>query len=57
MRTCEAGFTLLELSIVIAIMSLLAVMSVPRYLEEINDNRAKLTAKVDPSVKTVFQRV
>ncbi|MCS8081750.1 prepilin-type N-terminal cleavage/methylation domain-containing protein [Pseudomonas aeruginosa] len=42
MRTCEAGFTLLELSIVIAIMSLLAVMSVPRYLEEINDNRAKL---------------
>ncbi|EMM5787445.1 TPA: prepilin-type N-terminal cleavage/methylation domain-containing protein [Pseudomonas aeruginosa] len=50
MRTCEAGFTLLELSIVIAIMSLLAVMSVPRYLEEINDNRAKLTASETQAV-------
>ncbi|KAB0728114.1 prepilin-type N-terminal cleavage/methylation domain-containing protein, partial [Pseudomonas aeruginosa] len=50
MRTREAGFTLLELSVVIAIMSMLAVMSVPRYLEEINDNRVKLAASETQTV-------
>lgn len=38
------GFTLVELMVVLAILSLLASLSVPNYIDEINLKRANLAA-------------
>lgn len=39
----QTGFTLIELSVVLAILALLAVFSVPKLMESINETRAYLT--------------
>ncbi|MDF5950393.1 prepilin-type N-terminal cleavage/methylation domain-containing protein [Pseudomonas aeruginosa] len=39
------GFTLIELAIVLAVMALIAVYTTPRYMEQLNQKRAILTAQ------------
>lgn len=39
------GFTLIELAIVLAIMAMIAVYTTPRYMEQLNQKRAVLTAQ------------
>lgn len=38
------GFTLIELTIVLAVMAMIAVYATPRYMEQLNQKRAILTA-------------
>ncbi|MFR6842381.1 type II secretion system protein [Pseudomonas aeruginosa] len=39
------GFTLIELAIVLAVMAMIAVYATPRYMEQLNQKRAILTAQ------------
>lgn len=41
----RSGFTLMELAVVLAIMAILAVSTVPSYIDDINERRASLTAQ------------
>lgn len=41
----QSGFTLLEIAIVLAIAAMLAIFSVPSFLEEINERRATVTVQ------------
>lgn len=46
----QRGFTLVELSVVLAIMALLAVMATPNLMEEINEKRANITIQDSQSI-------
>lgn len=46
----QSGFTLIELSVVLAILALIAVYSVPKLMESINEKRASLTIQETQAV-------
>ncbi|PLP85731.1 MULTISPECIES: type II secretion system protein [unclassified Pseudomonas] len=46
----QSGFTLIELSVVLAIMTLMAMFSVPKFMESINEKRTGLTIQETQAV-------
>ncbi len=45
MKTQQSGFTLLELAVVLSVLSLLATLAVPNFMDQYNEKRAAVTIK------------
>lgn len=45
MRSRQSGFTLFELAIVLAVLSILATLAVPNFMDQYNEKRAAVTIK------------